>query len=85
MVLVGTFGDKAEIAVIAKYAGVGIFAPGPVSDASTIRTAVDEILTNPSYSEKAQAMKKTYEAYEPVQRLGEIIQERVRWFDKLAS
>lgn len=85
VVLVGNFADKVETGAIVRYTGVGMHYVGPATDSETLRTSVEEILHNPSYREKAEAMKQRYLEYEPVEQLDSIIQERTRWFDELTK
>lgn len=85
LILVGSGADKLETGTIAMYTGVGIHHQEAALGSDTVRKSVEEILRNPNFKEKAQAMKRGYQEYNPIEKLDKILQERALWFNDLTK
>ena len=77
MILAGVSQDKAQTGPIAEYVGVGIYLPVEQTTADMVREAVDEMLTNPRFGNRARELKERYRQYDPVRIVDETVQEVV--------
>jgi UDP:flavonoid glycosyltransferase YjiC (YdhE family) len=57
VVAIGKSEDKAEIANRVEWSGVGVGVKTRVPNENQIRTAVRRVLTNPTYSARAEGMR----------------------------
>ncbi|KUJ07109.1 UDP-Glycosyltransferase/glycogen phosphorylase [Mollisia scopiformis] len=75
MVFSGVQTDKPENAVRAEWAGVGVNldveSPAPLA----VREAVDKILGNSEYREKAKAIEREMDSYDPMGAIVQAIEE----------
>ena len=77
MILAGVSQDKAQTGPIAEYSGVGIYLPVQQATADMVREAVDEMLTNPRFGNRARELEERYRQYDPVRIVDETVQEVV--------
>lgn len=75
MILAGMTEDKQHNGTLGAATGAAINLKTQAPSAEQVRAAVLEIQKNPSYKEKAEELKKAYEACDPVGSIVEAIEE----------
>jgi UDP:flavonoid glycosyltransferase YjiC (YdhE family) len=76
VVVAGTTEDKLEVTARVAWAGVGINLRTDTPTAARIRDAVGQVLSDPSYRRRAQALQAEYARYDAV-ALGTELLERL--------
>jgi UDP:flavonoid glycosyltransferase YjiC (YdhE family) len=79
MVISGVATDKPENAARAEWAGVAINLDVEVPTSEAVREAVEKVLGNPEYKQKAEAIQREMDSYDPmgavVQAIDEVVAE----------
>lgn len=81
--MVGVLEDKPQVGTLSQHKGVGIYHPALKLEPQMVKESVDTIFKDPQYRKRALEMKRSYEDYNPVERLDELIQERTKALEAL--
>lgn len=82
-IMTGLLEDKPQVGVITQQTGVGIWNPAMKFEPAMIKESVETILTDLKYKKKAMEMKRSYEKYDPIEGLDQLIQERMDKFNAI--
>ncbi|KAF2099105.1 UDP-Glycosyltransferase/glycogen phosphorylase [Rhizodiscina lignyota] len=79
----GELEDKPQIGALIQHTGVGVFYQHANLDAQTVSDSVDKLLGNSSYLHTARKIQDIYKDYDPIDKLDQLIQERMKAFEEL--
>jgi MGT family glycosyltransferase len=77
LVVAGMTEDKPEVSARVMWTGTGIYLPTDTPTAEQLRVAVETVLADPRYFERAKEMAHESESYDASQRIPELLQALV--------
>lgn len=77
LVVAGGTEEKMEVAARVEYAGVGINLRKQRPSASEIKQAVQQVLTDPRYKQRAQTLQQDFAQYHAPQRAVELVENLI--------
>jgi UDP:flavonoid glycosyltransferase YjiC (YdhE family) len=78
MILSGEGQDKPQSGGVCNYTGVGKYYPVSVLTPELVAKSVDEVLGDPTYSEKAKRMEAACKRFDPHARLDQMVREYMK-------
>lgn len=75
MIIAGKGKDKADVAMRVEYAGLGVDLQTAMPSSEQVAAAVDQVLSNPAYRQKAAELKKENEDMNALEKIEEAVME----------